>query len=83
MNTNLIFWLGPSACLVGGFFLKGELATGANWLIALCALLVLVFVGAVGCVLSERAKHAKMASTSAIFVVSSLTALLGFCMGAA
>jgi len=28
MNTNLIFWLAPIACLAFGFFLKGELETG-------------------------------------------------------
>lgn len=83
MNTNLIFWLVPIAGLVGGFFLKGEVGAGANWLVTLCALLVLVFAGAVACVLSERTKYSKLAPVSMIFVTGALTALLGFCMGAA
>lgn len=81
MNSNSIFWVVLAAGSFGGLLLKSQVATTANFLVALCALLSLTFVTAFACELCQKAKYARQAPLSALFVVGSVTALIGFCIG--
>ena len=78
MKTKLIIWIAGLAAMAVGFALRVHLADGPYMLIALCALLVLSFVGGFAVVTSESSKFAKFSGCANFFFLGALLGLIGF-----